>query len=204
MKVAILGGTGPFGRGLATRLVPEGVEVVLGSRDAARAEEAAAEIGCSGARNKEAAAGVDLVILAVNADAAIETARSVSAALGSPLLSVASELAFGGGAARPGGEPRSLAERTAEVVDVPVAAGLHSLAAGKLAGEKPDEDALVCGDDEDAKQVSLEVAGLLVAGRAIDAGPLEIARALEGMTAAIVNVNRRYKAHSGIRITGLS
>jgi predicted dinucleotide-binding enzyme len=78
------------------------------------------------------------------------------------------------------------------------------LAAGKLDVEKPDEDALVCGDDEDAKQVSLEVAGLLVAGRAIDAGPLEIARALEGMTAAIVNVNRRYKAHSGIRITGLS
>jgi len=203
MKVAILGGTGPFGRGLATRLVAEEVDVVVGSRDDARAQEAASELGCRGEANEDAAAGADLVILAVNADSAVECARSVSGALESPLLSVASELAFAGGAARPGTEGRSLAERTAEVVDVPVAAGLHSLQAGKLAGEKPDEDALVCGDDEEAKRLALEVAGLLVGGRAIDAGPLEIARALEGMTAAIVNVNRRYKAHAGFRITGL-
>ena len=82
-------------------------------------------------------------------------------------------------------------------------AGLHSLGARKLAQEKPDEDALVCGNDPDAKKLALELAQHVVAGRAIDAGPLGVARALEGMTAVIVNVNRTYKAHAGIRLTGL-
>jgi predicted dinucleotide-binding enzyme len=97
-----------------------------------------------------------------------------------------------------------LAERTAEIVEVPVVAGLHSLAAGKLAKKKPDEDALVCGNDSEAKGTALELAQRVVSGRSIDVGPLSVARALEGMTAAIVNVNRRYKAHAGIRITGVA
>ena len=83
-------------------------------------------------------------------------------------------------------------------------AGLHSLAASNLGGEDaPDEDALVCGDDPEAKDLVLELAGRLTSGRAVDAGPLASARALEGMTAVIVNVNRRYKAHAGLRVTGL-
>ena len=61
----------------------------------------------------------------------------------------------------------------------------------------------VCGDDPEAKELVLELAGRLVAGRAVDAGPLASARALEGLTAVIVNVNRRYKAHAGIRVTGV-
>ena len=204
MRVAILGGTGPFGRGLATRLVAEGVEVVIGSRDPDRAREVAAEIGCVGLRNEGAVAGMDVVVLAVAAEAALSTAHAVRDWLRSPLLSVASELRFAGGAARPRSEGRSLAERTAEIVDVPVVAGLHSLAAGKLAREKPDEDALICGGDREAKKIALELAQFVVAGRAIDAGPLAVARALEGMTAVIVNVNRRYKAHAGIRLTGIA
>ena len=68
----------------------------------------------------------------------------------------------------------------------------------------PDEDALICGDDPRAKELSLELAGKLVAGRALDAGPLASARALEGLTAVIVNLNRRYKAHAGIRVTGVA
>jgi len=84
-----------------------------------------------------------------------------------------------------------------------VAAGLHSLAAGKLTREKPNEDALVCGSDEEAKQLALELAQLVVAGRAIDAGRLSVAPALEGMTAVILNVNRKYKTHAGIRLTGI-
>ena len=68
----------------------------------------------------------------------------------------------------------------------------------------PDEDALVCGDDPAAKELSLELAARLVAGRALDAGPLANARALEGLTAVIVSLNRRYKGHAGIRVTGLS
>jgi predicted dinucleotide-binding enzyme len=96
----------------------------------------------------------------------------------------------------------TLAERVQEIVDAPVGAGLHSVAASNLA-ESPDEDALVCGDDEHAKAIALELAGRVVGGRALDAGPLASARALEGLTAVIVNLNRRYKAHSGVRITGV-
>jgi 8-hydroxy-5-deazaflavin:NADPH oxidoreductase len=204
MNVAIVGGTGPFGRGLARRLLAEGVDVVIGSRDPARAREVAAEIGCVGLRNQGAVAGMDMVVLAVSADAVIETAHVIRDWLRSPLLSVASEISFVDGVARPTVRGKSLAERTAEIVDVPVVAGLHSLAAGKLAREKPDEDAFVCGGDAKAKELALELAGLVVAGRAIDAGPLKVAVALEAMTAVIVNVNRRYKAHAGIRLTGVA
>jgi 8-hydroxy-5-deazaflavin:NADPH oxidoreductase len=102
-----------------------------------------------------------------------------------------------------GDDVRSLAERVAELVSVPVVAGLHSLAAGKLADEPPDEDAFVCGDNADAKELALELAGKLVAGRAVDAGPLRSARALEAMTTVLIAVNRRYRAHVGLRVTGL-
>ena len=203
MRVAILGGTGAFGRGLATRLVTEGVDVIIGSRDPERARAIAAEIGCVGLRNEGAVAGMDLVVLAVAAEAAIATAQTIRDWLRSPLLSVASQLEFAGGTARPRADTRSLAERVSEIVDVPVLAGLHSLAAGKLAREKPDEDALVCGNDADGKKLSLALAQLVVAGRAIDAGPLAVARALEGLTAVILNVNRAHKAHAGIRLTGI-
>ena len=204
MRVAIVGGTGAFGRALAVRLVDAGDEVVVGSRDAERAHATAAEVGARGARNDDAVADVDVVVLAVEAHAALDTARALRDVLQAPVLSVASELEFVDRAARPGAEARSLAERVAGAVDVPVAAGLHTLAAGKLARRRPDEDALVCADDEDAKALALELAAHVVAGRAIDAGPLASARALEAMTAVLVNVNRRYKTHAGVRITGLA
>ena len=203
MRIAILGGTGPFGRGLATRLVAEEVEVIIGSRDPDRARAIAREIGCVGLRNEAAVAGMDLVVLAVAAEAAAATAQAVRDWLRSPLLSVASELDFAGGTARPRADTRSLAERVSQIVDVPVLAGLHSLAAGKLAREKPDEDALICGNDADGKKLALTLAERVVAGRAIDAGPLAVARTLEGMTAVILNVNRAYKAHAGLRLTGI-
>jgi NADPH-dependent F420 reductase len=204
MKVAILGGTGPFGRGLARRLADAGDQVTIGSRDAERACTVAGELGVEGARNEDAVGGADLVVLAVEAGAALATAQGLRMTIGStPLLSVASELEFAAGAARPAASAKSLAERVSEVVEAPVAAGLHSLAAGKLAEGRPEEDALVCGSEPEAKALALELAGKVVAGRAIDVGPLVLARALEGMTAAIVNVNRRYKVHAGLRVTGL-
>jgi len=207
VKVAILGGTGSFGGALAKRLVDAGEQVVIGSRDAERAQAAAAELGggAGGAANEEAVRGVDLAVLAVMADGALDTARVVAEALGeTPLLSVASRLEFRKGVgAFPDPEPRSLAERVQDVVRAPVAAGLHSIAAASLDEEAPDEDALVCGDDARAKELALELAGKVVAGRALDAGPLASARALEGLTAVIVNLNRRYKAHAGIRVTGI-
>jgi len=148
--------------------------------------------------------GVDIVVLAVKADAALDTARSLAPAIGgTPVLSVASALRFTKAGVYPGDDPRSLAERTAELLDAPVVAGLHSLAAASLSHGKADGDALVCGDDPDAKTLALELAASVVSGRALDAGPLASARALEGLTAVIVNLNKRYRGHAGFRVTGL-
>jgi len=204
VRVAVVGGTGNFGTAVAQRLVDAGIEVVIGSRDASRARETAAGIGCEGANNDDAVRGVDLVVFAVKADAAVGTARDLRQSIGStPVLSVCAELSFGPGGVKPTAEATSVAKRIEDELDAPVVAGLHSLAAASLAEEPPDEDALVCGDDAPAKALALDLAGRLVSGRAIDAGPLDSARALEGMTAVIVNVNKRYKAHAGLRVTGL-
>jgi hypothetical protein len=204
----VLGGTGSFGRALAVRLVAGGEDaVVIGSRDAARAASAAEEIagGTTGAANEDAARAADLVVLAVKADGALETARAIAGPLGStPLLCVASAIEVRKGiGALPDPDQRSLAERVQDVVGAPVCAGLHSIAASSLGAARPDEDALVCGDDQEAKELVLSLAARLVAGRALDAGPLQSARALEGLTAVIVNLNRRYRAHAGIRVTGV-
>ena len=209
MRVAVVGGTGSFGQAVAKRLVDAGVEIVIGSRDAERAREAAATLGgdgrsAEGANNDDAVRGVDLVLFAVKADAAVDTARDLRQSIGStPVLSVCAELVFGPGGVKPTPEASSIAKRIQDELDAPVAAGLHSLAASNLAEAPPEEDAFVCGDDAEAKELALDLAGRLVSGRAVDCGPLASARALEGMTAVIVNVNKRYKAHTGIRLTGL-
>jgi hypothetical protein len=205
MRIAIVGGTGAFGRALAEKLNALGEDVVIGSRDPSRAHELAVVLGVEGAGNEEAVVGADLVVLSVRSHAALETARRLAPAIGAtPLLSVASDLTFTENGVLPGRQSYSLAEHIDRIVDAPVAAGLQSLAVARLSRpEPPDEDVLVCGDDPRAKELSLELAGRLIAGRAIDAGPLANARALEGMTAVILNVNRRYKTHAGIRLVGL-
>jgi 8-hydroxy-5-deazaflavin:NADPH oxidoreductase len=204
MRVAVVGGTGDFGLALARRLVDAGEDVVVGSRDAERARAKGAEVGAAGAANADAVAGAELVVLAVKAEAALDTARSLADAIGStPTLSVASELNFSKSGVRPRESERSLAEETAALLRGPVAAGLHSLAAASLAHGPAAGDALVCGDDVEAKELALALAAKVVTGRAYDAGPLESARALEGMTAVIVNLNRRYKGHAGLAVTGL-
>jgi 8-hydroxy-5-deazaflavin:NADPH oxidoreductase len=204
MKIAVVGGTGDFGLALAQRLGEAGEDVVIGSRDAERAAAKGAEVGVRGAANEEAVRGVDLIVLAVKAEAALPTAEYLVEAIGeTPVLSVASELRFTKQGALPCEDARSIAERTQDVLRAPVVAGLHSLAAASLASGKADGDALVCGDDAGAKELALTLASLIVAGRALDAGPLASARALEGMTAVIVNLNKRYRAHAGLRVTGL-
>ena len=204
MKVAIVGGTGDFGLALARQIVEGGSQVVIGSRDAERAAEKGSEVGASGAANEDAVCGVDLVVLAVKADAALATAESLASAIGAtPVLSVASELRFTKQGVFPGDEGESIAERTQRLLQGPVVAGLHSLAAASLAHGKADGDALLCGDDADAKELAIELAASIVTGRALDAGPLASARALEGMTAVIVNLNKRYRAHAGVQVTGL-
>ena len=204
MKVAVVGGTGDFGLALAEQLVAAGHDVVIGSRDAERAGAKAGEVGARGAGNEDAVRDVDLVVLAVKADAALPTAQSLAAAIAAtPVLSVASELRFTKQGVLPGDDARSIAERAQALLHAPVVAGLHSLAAASLASGKAEGDALVCGDDADAKELALALAGSVVTGRALDAGPLASARALEGMTAVIVNLNKRYRGHAGVQITGL-
>ena len=203
MRVAIVGGTGAFGRALAKRLHEIGKdEILIGSRDAERAQASAAEIGVTGGRNEEIVTGADIVVLAVKSNATLETASQLTAAIGAtPVLCVASDLRFSGAGVLPGRHQGSLAEEVARILRAPVASGLQSFAAANLSEGDPG-DALICGGDDLAKELSLELAGR-VAERAIDVGPLENSRALEGMTAVILNVNKRYKAHAGIRLTGL-
>ena len=203
MRVAIVGGTGTFGRALAKRLREIGKdEVLVGSRDAERAQAIADELGVTGGTNADMIAGADLVVLAVKSDATLATASELADAIGkTPLLCVASDLRFTPEGVLPGRHQGSLAEEVSRIVRGPVASGLQSFAAANLVAGDPG-DALVCGGDDRAKELSLELAGR-VAERAIDVGPLENSRALEGMTAVILNVNKRYKAHAGIRLTGL-
>ena len=205
MKIAIVGGTGTFGRALARRLRLLGEDVWIGSRDAQRGKERAVELGVRGGSNEEVVRGVDLVVLATKSNAALETGASLAEAIGeTPVLCVASDLRFTDIGIVPGLEEGSLAETLAELLRAPVASGLQSLSATDLSGrEPPDQDALICGDDTRAKRLALDLAGRLVAGRAIDAGPLANSRALEGMTAVILNVNKEFGVHAGLRLTGL-
>jgi NADPH-dependent F420 reductase len=205
MKIAILGGTGPFGRALATRLRDIGEDVTIGSRDETRAKQLAVVLGVKGAKNEDAVVGVDLIVLAVPSTATLATAGELARAIGeTPVLCVASDLRFTEDGVEPGREQRSLAEDLADVLSGPVASGFQSLGSATLAGpEPPDEDAFVAGDDWTAKRMALELGERIVAGRAIDAGPLANSRALEAMTAVLLNVNRRFRTHAGLRITGL-
>jgi NADPH-dependent F420 reductase len=203
MRVAIVGGTGAFGRALAKKLHTVGQdEVGIGSRDAERARAAAEELGVAGGLNEEVVVAADLVVLAVTSNATLTTASELADAIGeTPILCVASDLRFTKDGVLPGRHQGSLAEEVARVVRAPVASGLQSFAAANL-GEGDPGDALICGGDDRAKELALELARRLT-DRAIDVGPLENSRALEGMTAVILNVNKRYHAHAGIRLTGL-
>lgn len=205
MKIAILGGTGSFGRALAGRLRAFGEDVYIGSRDAQRARERALELGVQGGTNEDVVRGADIVVLATKSSAALETATSLADAIGeTPVLCVASDLRFTDTGIVPGLDEGSLAESLSRLIPAPIASGLQTVSAIDLAGpEPPDQDALICGDDPAAKELALELAGRLVGGRAIDVGPLANSRALEGMTAVILNVNREYGVHAGLRLTGL-
>jgi len=205
LKVSIVGGTGAFGRALAARLRDLEFDVAVGSRDQQRGWERAVELGVRGGSNEEIVKDADLIVLAVRSNATLDTARELAEAIGqTPVLCVASDLLFTEQGILPGRDERSLAEELNETINAPVASGLQSVSAvGLAADDLPEQDALIAGDDPRAKEPALELAGKLVGGRAFDAGPLANSRALEAMTAVILNVNKRYRVHAGLKLTGL-
>jgi 8-hydroxy-5-deazaflavin:NADPH oxidoreductase len=195
--IGIIGGTGDFGQGLAERLRRLGEEVVLGSRTP-RDEFVP---------NLEAAQRSDIVFLSVPPDGVEFTCLNLANELaGRIVVSVASPVVFVGG--RPTAQPGelSLAETAQKAAPrCRVVAGFHTVSAKALArvDDPLDEDVVLCADDAEAREEIAVLAEKIVEGRAIDAGPLMVARWLEPMTAVLLNVNRNYRARAGVRITGI-
>ncbi|GGM16589.1 MULTISPECIES: NADPH-dependent F420 reductase [Micromonospora] len=216
-RIAVVGGTGPQGRGLGYRLARAGHLVVLGSRDAGRAEAAAEELSrqvgaarVTGATNLAAATDADVVLLAVPYDGHADLVTGLAPALADSLVvSCVNPLGFDRhgpyGVAVPAG---SAAEEAAELVpSATVVGAFHHLAAPLLLDPDADlshEDVLVCGDDVVAKERVMALAVDVTGGRALDAGRLRLARQLEPLTAVLISVNKRYKTRSGLALTGLA
>lgn len=218
--IAILGGTGPEGTGLANRLARAGEHVVIGSRDAQRAQDAAKQlreqIGASarinGTDNASAASQCDIAILTVpfsGLAALLKQLKSVWKP-GTIVIDTTVPLAasVGGAATRMLGVWQgSAAEAAKELLPqgVSIAAAFHNLGAALLEGDAAVEcDVLVCSDDDKAKQVAIDLAGKIPGVHALNGGKLENARIVESMTALLIGLNIRYKVHSaGIRFTGL-
>ncbi len=220
MRVGIIGGTGPLGRGLAMRLGAAGVEVVLGSREASRAAEVAGELGEAirtaisaakrlpeGAAN-EGAAACDLVIVATPWDAAVATVAPLAGILsGKVVISVANALV------RQGREMQALfpsrgsiaAAVQASLPSSMVAAACQHLPAGDLADLSLtlDADVLVCSDHPAAVTAASELLGHIEGLRPLDAGRLASAAPIEAFTAVLVSLNIRYKAHATLRLGGI-
>jgi NADPH-dependent F420 reductase len=217
--IPIIGGTGALGAGLATRWAQAGAPVVLGSRSAERAEEAAARVRAavpgadvSGLENGEAAQAGEVVFLTVPFRAQSENLNNLRGALapGQILCDCTVPLA----AAVSGKATRSLgvwqgsaAQQAQEMVPegVTVVAALHTVGAPTLSdsGAELGEDVLVCGDKKADKARVARLIELIPGLRAVNAGPLEMARIVEQLTPMLISVNSRYKAHAGIRLTGL-
>ena len=217
--IAILGGTGPAGMGLALRWARAGEAIIIGSRDAHRAQEAADSIKkiigdkarVSGMENPAACAAADLLVLTVPFEAQAALLKQLKPAMrpSSILIdaTVALAASVGGRASRTLGVWQgSSAQQAAELVPkgVSVVAAFHNLSAELLNGDDPlDCDVIVCSDDANAAQLTRALAAKIPGVRAIDGGKLENARILEQITALLIGLNIRHKGHGGIRITGL-
>jgi NADPH-dependent F420 reductase len=216
--IPIIGGTGALGYGLAVRLARAGREIVIGSRKLDRAEEAAnrlrqavPEATVEGLENAEAAARGPVVFLSVPFRAHSETLTNLKEALREGQLlvdcTVPLAAAVSGKATRTIGVWQGSAAQQAQEMapeGVVVVSALHTVSASTLAGDDPlDEDVLVCGDRKADKRRVAELIQAIEGLRAVDAGRLEQARIVESLTALLIGINSRYKAHAGIRITGL-
>ena len=217
--IAVVGGTGPQGKGLAYRWAKHGHHVVLGSRSAERAgataEEIAGRLGedaaagvVSGAGNAEAAAQAEVVVLAVPYDGHDELVSGLAGSLaGKIVVSCVNPLGFDKQGPYGLDVERSAAEAAAALVpDARVVGAFHHVSAVSLWGEAEyldHEDVLVCGDDREAKEAVMRLARSVTGRDGVDAGRLRLARQLEPLTAVLISINKRYKAHSGVRISGL-
>jgi NADPH-dependent F420 reductase len=217
--IAVLGGTGPEGFGLALRWARSGETVIVGSRNAERAREAATKIQAavgkdakvSGEENNSACATADLLVLTIPFEGHAALLKQIKPAIrpGSIVVDATVPLAasVGGRATRTLGVWQgSAAQQAAELVPegVSVVAAFHNTSADILNGDAPvDCDVVVCSDDAAAAQTVRTLAAKIPGVRAIDGGKLENARILEQITALLIGLNIRHKGHSGIRITGL-
>lgn len=217
--IAVIGGTGPEGFGLALRWARAGETVIIGSRDAQRARDAADKIrqiaesqaDVSGQENVAACSSSDLIVLTVPFEGHAKLLKQLKPALraGSIVVdaTVALAASVGGRATRTLGVWQgSAAQEAAELVPagVSVVAAFQNLGSEMLNADGPVEcDVIVCSDDAAASKVVRELATKIPGARALDGGKLENARILEQVTALLIGFNIRYKGHSGIRISGL-
>jgi len=217
--IAIIGGTGPAGMGLALRWARAGETIIIGSRDEQRAQVAAAAIqvkagnqaNVSGMENRAACTAADILLLTVPFEGQAPLLKQLKPAIteGSIVIDATVPLAsaVGGRASRPLGVWQgSAAQQAAELVPkgTSVVAAFHNLSADLLNGDDPlDCDVVVCSDDPDAAQLTRELAAKIPGVRSLDGGRLENARIVEQITALLIGLNIRHKGHAGIRITGL-
>jgi NADPH-dependent F420 reductase len=217
--IPILGGTGALGYGLALRWARAGLEVVIGSREAGRAEEAAGRVVAAvpgakveGLENAAATTRGEIVFLTVPFRAQSETLNNLRGALAAGQLlvdcTVPLAAAVGGRATRSLGVWQGSAAQQAQEMapeGVTVVSALHTVSAPVLSDLERDldEDVLICGDRKADKARVAELVERIEGLRAVNAGALEMARIVEQLTPLLISVNARYKAHSGIRVTGL-
>ena len=212
--IAVIGGTGPQGRGLAYRWAKHGHRVVLGSRSADRATEAAAEITArgtagpvSGASNADAAAGADVVVLAVPYDGHDDLVSSLAGQLaGKTVISCVNPLGFDkqGPYALQVEEGSATQQAAAILADSRVVGAFHNVSAVLLEDpgvEQVDTDVLVLGDDREATTLVQELADAVPGMRGVYGGRLRNAHQVEALTANLIAINRRYKCHAGLRVT---
>ena len=206
--IAVLGGTGPQGKGLAARWAQSGFDVVLGSRDPHRAQAVAADIGVRGAGNLDAAQQGDIVVVAVPYEGHAAIVEEVADAVaGKVLVDCVNPLGFDKQGAFPLAVPEGSAAQQAAAVapQARVVAAFHHVSAVLLADldHELDIDVMVLADDREAADEVIALAGKVPGMRGVFAGRLRNAAQVEALTANLISINRRYKVHAGVRITDL-
>jgi NADPH-dependent F420 reductase len=209
VTIAIVGGTGAEGTGLALRFARAGARVRIGSRDLARAQAAAGRVSetaqsaqVEGCLNNDAVRGAEVIVLTVPFESQTDTLRGLSENLtpGAVVVDATVQLKAQ--------SPESSAQQAARVLPegTHVAAAFHTLGADLLVqlDHGIDSDVLICADDPEARRVAAELVAMLPGARAVDAGPLRNGRLIENLVSLLIAINRRNKVkHAGIRITGL-